>query len=419
MLRKLISLLLVVMCMGLCLTGMGEKPMNTDVYMGRDAADEWYLEMLADGLVRAGNPTRLQHVIERAKAGETVTLATIGGSITEGAGASQYKECWAYRFMLGMRALCGAGDGTNVRFVNAGVGGTPSTFGWMRYERDVVSRVQDDDNLPDVVVIEFAVNDYNEPSHHQCYEAMVKDILSQPNEPAVILLFSVFQGGFNLQDEIRKIGDTYDLLMVSIRDAAYPHVGKEWTEQEFFHDQYHPTSFGHAIMADCMLYGVQACAAQETPEKDIDLDVPPAYGLAYAHMTKVFGDSDTEALGISRGGFAHDDTTTYRNTPVGRVCGSNFHHNAKDGSEPLTFTAEFSRLLISWKNTTDASYGAAEVWVDGTRVATLRGQQGSWGQSETSLVFTRFQTGEHTVEIRMAEGSENKLFTITCIGIVE
>ena len=419
MLRKLTCLMMAVMCMGICAAGIADAAEAEPVYVGRDSAEAWYLDMLESGVMRAGNPTRLQRFIEKAKAGEQVTVATIGGSITEGAGARQYKECWAYQFMLGMRRLYGAGDGTNIHFVNAGVGGTPSTFGWMRYERDVVSRVDDDDQLPDGVVIEFAVNDFGEPTNHQCYEAMVRDILSQPNEPAVILLFSVFKGGFNLQDEIRKIGDTYDLLMVSIKDAAYPHVGKEWTEAEFFYDDYHPTSMGHAIMADCMIAGVRACAAQEAPAADIDLDVTPAYGLTYAHMIKVFGDSDTGAIGLQRGGFAHDDSTTYRNQPVGRVCGVNFHHAAGDPNDPLTFTATFSRLLLSWKNTTDASYGKAEIWVDGVRAATLQGLNGSWGQSETSLVFTRFQSAEHTVEIRMAEGSEGKKFTITCIGIVE
>ena len=48
----------------------------------------------------------------------------------------------------------------NVKLVNAGVGGTPSTFGLMRYQRDVVERVTDPDGLPDIVIIEFSVNDW-------------------------------------------------------------------------------------------------------------------------------------------------------------------------------------------------------------------------------------------------------------------
>jgi hypothetical protein len=67
-----------------------------------------------------------------------------------------------------------------VRFVNAGVGGTPSTFGLMRYQRDIADRVQDADGLPDLVIVEFSVNDYQEPTGHRCFESLVKTILSQP-----------------------------------------------------------------------------------------------------------------------------------------------------------------------------------------------------------------------------------------------
>ena len=54
---------------------------------------EWYLQALKDSVMSAGNNARLKKVIERAKSGEEITLATIGGSITEGAGAKSYKEC--------------------------------------------------------------------------------------------------------------------------------------------------------------------------------------------------------------------------------------------------------------------------------------------------------------------------------------
>ena len=38
--------------------------------------------------MRLGNNVRLKKVIERAQAGEPVTIGLIGGSITEGAGAA-------------------------------------------------------------------------------------------------------------------------------------------------------------------------------------------------------------------------------------------------------------------------------------------------------------------------------------------
>lgn len=43
----------------------------------------------------------------------------------------------------------------NVKFIKAGVGGTPSELGMIRFDRDVLR----DGQQPDIVVIEFAVND--------------------------------------------------------------------------------------------------------------------------------------------------------------------------------------------------------------------------------------------------------------------
>ena len=377
---------------------------------------DWYRNVLQDAQMRLGNNLRLKQVIRRAQAGETVTIAFIGGSITEGAGAAQYKECYAYRVFQGFKERYGAGDGSNVHSVNAGVGGTPSPFGLMRYQRDIVDRVNDSDGLPDVVVIEFAVNDYQEPTNHRCYESLVKTVLEQENAPAVILLFAVFDGGFNLQGDLRRIGDRYDLMMVSIKDGAYGHVGREWTRDEFFHDQYHPTSMGHGVMADCVLAAIDAAWAQEDAARDIDLSVAPAYGTDYMGLVTVYASENHDNIALSAGGFGKDDTASYRNQPVGRVCGKNFFHDIAGGNEPLRFTATFKNLLIAWRAVSDSRYGAAEVRVDGRVVKTLQGGPDKWGQSEVVLAFSAAESAEHTVEIAMKEGDEQKKFTVTCIS---
>lgn len=412
-----------ILCWALALMLMmgGCAAMGENVYFSNAEQAEWYEQMLKDGMMSLGNNRRLKDVIQRAQAGEEITLATIGGSITEGAGAKTYQECYASRFARGFAARYGAGDGGNVRFVNAGVGGTPSTFGLMRYQRDIVDRVKDFDGLPDLVIVEFSVNDYQEPTGHRCFESLVKTILSQPNGPAVILLFAVFKTGFNLQDELKKVGEAYDLMMVSVRDAAFPHVGKEWTAEEFFFDEYHPTSFGHGIMADCLLAAVEAADALETSAQDTHLDVEPAYGTDYMGLITLYGDGNwPDTVTVERGGFAHDDTQSYSNLPIGRVCGQNFCHFENDAAEPLRVTGKFKKLLIAWRATAEARFGTAEIVVDGKVKRTLTGGEGKWGQSEVVMIWdSRTDAEDHVLEIRMAEGSENKRFTITAIGIVQ
>ena len=377
---------------------------------------EWYLQALKDSVMSTGNNARLKKVIDRARNGEQITLATIGGSITEGAGASTYGECWASRFAVRFGNAYGVNNGANVKLVNAGVGGTPSTFGNMRYNRDIVGRVraEDADGLPDVVVIEFSVNDWQEPTHHRCYESMVREILEAPNEPAVILLFAVFRNGFNLQDELKKIGDNYGLMMVSIKDGFYGQIGKKIKPEGFFADDYHPTSLGHRIMTDCLMQAIADAEEAETDDPQ-DIDVTPVYGTSFMGLKTIYGDTETEEYTVERGGFTGSDSGSYRNQPVGQVCGKNFFHNTKDPADPLKVTGVFRKCLVAWKAAADASFGTLEILVDGEVKQTLKGGADKWGQSEVVLVLDDKEAAEHTLEIRVKE--EGKKGTITAIGL--
>ena len=384
---------------------------------GTDITDqEWYRQALADSVMSVGNNARLKKVIARARDGEDITIGTIGGSITEGAGAASYKQCWASRFAVRFGTAFGTGSGTNVHLVNAGVGGTPSPFGYMRYRRELVNRVpeKDPDRLPDVVVIEFSVNDWQEETGHRCFESMVKEILEAPNEPAVILLFAVFRDGFTLQNELKQIGKRYGLMMVSLKDGFYGHFGQEITKKEYFADEYHPTSLGHRIMTDCLMQAVNeaAEAAEDAPQ---DLDVKPVYGTDFMGLETIFGDTVPEKYILERGGFASSDANSYHNQPVGWVCGKNFFHNSKDPMEPMTVKGVFRKCLVAWRAVSGADYGTAEILIDGKTIRKLKGGNGKWGQSEVVLVLDDKEPEEHTLEIRVTE--EGKKFTITAIGL--
>ena len=403
--KKLIAVLLALILLG---GGMA---------MADFSEEAWYGEALKESVVSIGNNLRLKKVAERAQGGEFITIGTVGGSITEGALASRYEECWAMRFAAQFGETYGTDGGANVALVNSGVGGTPSPFGYMRYGRDILARVpeEDPDGYPDLVVIEYAVNDWAEPTGCRCYESMVKEILSQPNEPAVILLFSARNDGWNVQDKLQLIGRRYSLPMVSVSDGIYRHLDKDFPKKSFYADEYHPNSTGHQMMADAMMEAVREAAAADTAETNADLDVSPVYGTDFMGLKTVYGEGKTEGVTVERGSFDKVDKTAYSNTPVGMVCGKNFCHGTTSGTEPMKITGVFRKCLIAWKAASESTYGTAEVFVDGTRRATLKGGSGKWGQSEVVLVLDDKEAAEHTVEIRVTE--EGKRFTVTAVSV--
>ena len=78
------------------------------------------------------------------------TVAYFGGSITEGAGASSYENCWAAKTTAWLREQF---PKCRIRHIQAAIGGTDSTLGAFRCERDVCA------HKPDLVFFEFSVND--------------------------------------------------------------------------------------------------------------------------------------------------------------------------------------------------------------------------------------------------------------------
>ena len=216
-----------------------------------DVNSEAYQQMIKNSLIQSGNMHRLGKAIARAKNGEDITVAYIGGSITQGAGATPINtECYSYKSFCRFADLTGAKE--NVHYVKAGVGGTPSELGMIRFDRDVRHGEKD----PDVVVVEFAVNDEGDETKGDCYESLVRKILKLDSKPAVILLFSVFADDYNLQDRLMPVGYQYDLPMISLKNAVTPQFydkeNRIISKNQYFYDIYHPSNLGHTIMADCI-----------------------------------------------------------------------------------------------------------------------------------------------------------------------
>lgn len=384
-----------------------------------------YQEMIQKSLMQPGNNQRLKSAIEKAQRGEDVTIAYIGGSITQGAGAKPiHTGCYAYLSYLDFKKRFGKDGGGNIRFVKAGVGGTPSELGVIRYERDIL---RDGTVAPDIVVVEFAVNDGGDETKGNCYESLCLKILSADNRPAVILLFSVFVNDWNLQDRLSPVGRRYNLPMVSVKDAVTEQFqlskaeGNIISKRQFFYDIYHPTNEGHRVMADTLANLFAETSNAPWDDDDILLHQPPAIGNDFAGIRLLDRNSLNSEVSIEAGSFSETDTDLQQVELDADPFGTpQFPHNwmrsSVSGHESFRLRITSRILILVYKDSGSSDFGKAEVLVDGKPVLTADPHVNNWTHCNPVILYHNEASAEHEIEIRMANGDQDKCFTVLGFG---
>ena len=215
-------------------------------------------------LVSAGDPARIQSVLAKARRGEPICIAAIGGSITAGGSATkdplrryvQQLAKWFEKMFPGLK----------VRVVNAGIGATNSGYGALRVQRDVIAQ------QPDLVVVEYAVNDtLGLAKLDESYEGVLRQLLGSSTNRAVIELFFMHKDGKSAQPEQVALGRHYGLPMISFRDAVWPELQAGTLKWEaIYADVVHPNDAGHDIASELLRSFLNASLAK-LPKNDRDL----------------------------------------------------------------------------------------------------------------------------------------------------
>ena len=242
-----------------------------------------------------GNHDRLLSVMERADKGDKITVAFLGGSITEGSVASDDKNCYAY---LTYRWWCSTFPDARIQYVNAGIGGTPSLLGVGRCNEDIL------DYEPDVVYIEFSVNDVDLPNVSEIYEGLLRKVLYSKSNPAVVVINNGFYNdGRTVQDVHNKLASYYGIPAISIVDTLVAcTLDGRIPIRDITPDDLHPNDRGHILLAGVIRY-VQDKIYNEYLDKRIDLTLQNSVLSENADKCSLSCDSNAQTPDIS----------TYRN----------------------------------------------------------------------------------------------------------
>ncbi len=344
--------------------------------------------MIANSVLHKGNQARLAKVIKKLQAGEEVTIAYLGGSITQGSSAGN-ELCYA---RLTTNWFEENFPTAKINYVNAGIGATGSYIGIHRADRDVLS------HNPDLVFIDFSVNDTSDRMtiNKATYEGLIRKLWSYETNPAVICLAMTQEDGTSVQDAHSEIAISYDIPFISYRNAILDVIDKGYIVwDDISDDNIHPNVPGHAVLSKIITNYIQDAVdnLDSIPSEEPALAEPGANGMKYQYAEIIVPD---DARCTATGVFAkHTGDFGNFGTPwLARVSGG------AEITGGLEFTVEAQNIgLIYGEMVTKG--GMLDVYVDGELVKTINcAFPGGWGNYAEFAEIASFDAkGEHTVKL--------------------
>lgn len=397
-------LLAVCLCLLTACVRDGEEQAGQEEYIARvtvpaptDFVSEAEME-LAD-CFKGSKEDALAKVMKKASRKEAVTVAVIGGSITQGTissgdsdAAAAGAKCYADIFFSWWEETF---PETEFTFINAGIGATDSYLGVHRVNRDVLEK------KPDIVLVEFAVNDANTPFYKKTYDNLVRMIAKSENEPAVLLLFMAQTNGASAQENQAAIGFQYSLPMISYGNVMKEMLGSgKYSEKDLSGDTVHPSALGHAVTGEIIWrYLNSVYEDMDQYEEPESLTKDAVTKECYTNATVL------DALTLtpdSMEGFA--EKRLMDDFPNGWIC--------EEGNGEITFTISFANLGVLFYRQTDGNGAQYEVYVDGGPAAVLDADYANgWGNcAEAQECFTSDAVAEHKVVIKRKDDSAGDSF---------
>lgn len=361
-------------------------------------------EMYEKAIFNSGNTARLEACMEKAARGESVTIAYIGGSITNGSNASpQASKCYA---ALSTKWWEDTFPNAEIKYVNAGIGGTDSWLGVHRASEEVISEA------PDLVIVEFSVNDY-QTLNKETYDSLIRYLLTSDSEPAVIsLMLAQKNGGY--AKEHAPIAFKYKVPMISY--SALLTGGLVPWDKVGATDGVHPVNSGHSLIANLLTTYYRSVLENINDHESEGYTVPDISQsqtrCRYLNSSILYSDSFTadEMTGFTAGKVWSPLTNTngWSTTSSGTI---SFTVNAK----------EIGIIFMQTNKEPDKNDTRYDVYVDDEFVCTIKGyESATWGQHlEYASVLLVDDSATHTVSLKPNSDSIGNEFTIMGIGITE
>lgn len=362
-------------------------------------------EMKRSSIVNKGNIDRIIKLICKARNGQDITIAFLGGSITQGCNATEYEKCYVSLVYKWFKSKF---NNIEVRCINAGVGATGSLIGVHRAHVDVLS------SHPDIVFVDASVNDDNIEIDKIAYESEIRRLLKDKNHPAVVEIFMSKSNLENVQEQEIKVGERYDVPMISYKDAIYKDVKSGIIDiKDLITDEVHPNDNGHEIIASLItsfiedIYDCNYDKNREINIVDNTLNIPCVYGDKFIDG-KILNNTSIIPKEIKGFEKFNEGFQVFHNAWI--YSGNN------DGK--LTFEVECKNVILLYKKLIDKKAGKFTVKVNGKEKAIIDSYfKDGWGDwTVTHVLEESSEVKKYTIDIEVIKELEEK--SITILGVL-
>ncbi|WP_024857123.1 carbohydrate binding domain-containing protein [Ruminococcus albus] len=359
-------------------------PTKWDNY--QETASSQYIDFYKSSIKHMGNTYRLNQKLAAAEQGAPLTVAYLGGSITEGKNyTTPFSNYLKNTFAKG-----------SFREINAGLSGTSSVVGLVRSEAQIVSQ------KPDIIFLEFSVNDHEDIMYKKCFESCIKKFLEMPNAPAVGIIITRAKGGFSSQNQMYPIGKNFDIPVISMDDALTKAFNSRFLNtSDYYTDEYHPHQKGGQLIADCMAYYVRQALKSRNQSSGYTLPSSYVYGAEYSDTVNVDPKNlNNFSAGSWTSGYGYNNS------------GLNYSYTL-NGGNPMKFKTQGKGLIIVFK-ANSSGMGSINVTVNGKTTKISGNKQYTWGGPDAELGYYQNTSGDLDVSI-----SGSGQFTIWGVGLIK
>lgn len=358
--------------------------------------------MVALSEMNIGNKVRLANAMKKAAAGEEITVAFIGGSITQGTSAGD-DGCYAKLVDLWFEDTF---KNATVNYVKAGIGATGSYIGVHRAQRDVISK------NPDIVFVEFSVNDTTENTRRNVdsYDSLLRMFWNSESKPALVCIGMTQENGTSFQNYHYDIAKSYDLPFISYRNAILDVIDKgHITWKDISDDNIHPNVAGHKVLAQIITHYLEKVNSEKDSITGDESDFSTPYSKDRFANAKLLTPNEIEGTDES-GSYVCMKDNTFSN-----FTGNWTARGGIDSSAKLVFKDVEAKNIGLLYGEFLRGGPVLDVYIDGKLAAQVDEKFPSgWGNYAEAVQIASFEeSGKHTIEI-VPEITDDIAMSVIC-----